>query len=991
MWRLHQEAATFTVDTEYGKNFTSWNDVCARFPSRVTPPEHLKYGDTTNAHMINPNVNPPDPMSTGDRQNSSFTGNWTDTVDYNLDEWDAVYDAETWDLEAEETRIPTEAERTALQAVPREVVDTIKSDMSLWIPREDYSYEVESLHSICYETSLLEIWGYNDTIISNLTDEKIIEDINNAFESKVYGFPTDFTRYLGGITRDIEGRIVLAKATYQSWTTVRDIEAIDQGMGVMDVGAGEEVDKAGLAWENGLIEVVSRYKTDDLMPHVNAAFSFGKIMEATIYGDVVWVVSGWMLLVVYVVVMLGGTCSRFFPAVIGIFCVAMSVLVSYSLCSAASIPFGPLNSVLPMLLVGLGVDDMFVIIAAWDATASLGRKGAIRERAKAALKQAGVAITVTSGTDIVAFAVGSTTKFPALRWFCIYAAVGITAVYILQATVFVAAVVIDQKRRDRNEEVDQENCNCVPTKRNDLGIRIMGNWAQFLLKPGTTAIILLGTGFILGVSLWKMMDLRQEFNHRWLLPQSSALRQWYDKMDDLFPQDGEQGRVFFSNITLPDELPALRELSLRLRDLPSVRRVDAWYNVLDLYMYQNPHFRDRPLTKSSYYDALGLFLHTSSGAGYRSHFLFDVEPKCNTSDFSFSSFKIEFQFVKLLDRDDQQKAMKEVRRVVSEVNLKGYHDVWSQAFSQWETDATITEELWRNLALVLGVVAVMTLLLLGDPRAVFLVLFCVFATLIVVGAIMELWNLTIDTVSCIALVLAIGLCVDYAAHVAHGFLVAQGSRATRVVIAMSEVGPAVFHGACSTFLAFILLAPSDSHACVSFFKIFTSVSVFGLYHGLVVLPILLSLIGPQAYPVRDINKKHLMEVIVLPGDPLRRHSHPSNTRNKDTINKDSSIRHSASLDSSTPNSASLDNSGQSAPLNFTPTEVPIKSVEEMNAENALQFSDNEQEHYTEYILDMNNQEINQDVQSDFDNEDDNENIVRLYVKNSPNRTLNDSD
>jgi hypothetical protein len=30
---------------------------------------------------------------------------------------------------------------------------------------------------------------------------------------------------------------------------------------------------------------------------------------------------------------------------------------------------------------------------------------------------------------------------------------------------------------------------------------------------------------------------------------------------------------------------------------------------------------------------------------------------------------------------------------------------------------------------------------------------------------MHFWNLTIDTVSCIDLVLAIGLCVDYAAHI----------------------------------------------------------------------------------------------------------------------------------------------------------------------------------------------------------------------------------
>ena len=32
-------------------------------------------------------------------------------------------------------------------------------------------------------------------------------------------------------------------------------------------------------------------------------------------------------------------------------------------------------------------------------------------------------------------------------------------------------------------------------------------------------------------------------------------------------------------------------------------------------------------------------------------------------------------------------------------------------------------------------------------------------------------GLTIDTVSCVNLIIAIGLCVDYSAHIAHGYLV----------------------------------------------------------------------------------------------------------------------------------------------------------------------------------------------------------------------------
>ncbi len=91
---------------------------------------------------------------------------------------------------------------------------------------------------------------------------------------------------------------------------------------------------------------------------------------------------------------------------------------------------------------------------------------------------------------------------------------------------------------------------------------------------------------------------------------------------------------------------------------------------------------------------------------------------------------------------------------------------------------------------------------------------------------MHFWGLTIDTVSCINLVLAIGLCVDYAAHVAHTFMTKTGTRNERAAATISSIGPAVFHGGFSTFLAFIFLANSDSHVFLTFFKVFEILIAF---------------------------------------------------------------------------------------------------------------------------------------------------------------------
>ena len=70
-------------------------------------------------------------------------------------------------------------------------------------------------------------------------------------------------------------------------------------------------------------------------------------------------------------------------------------------------------NVLPFLL-GIGVDDMFVIVNAHDNAAY---EPDPNERMARALRVAGMSITVTSFTDIIAFLIGSSTSLPALKNF----------------------------------------------------------------------------------------------------------------------------------------------------------------------------------------------------------------------------------------------------------------------------------------------------------------------------------------------------------------------------------------------------------------------------------------------------------------------------------------------------------------------------------------------------------------------------------------------
>lgn len=57
----------------------------------------------------------------------------------------------------------------------------------------------------------------------------------------------------------------------------------------------------------------------------------------------------------------------------------------------------------------VGVDDMFVILACWNELTAEQKKLPIHERIGLMLKHAGVSITITSFTDVIAFLIGAST------------------------------------------------------------------------------------------------------------------------------------------------------------------------------------------------------------------------------------------------------------------------------------------------------------------------------------------------------------------------------------------------------------------------------------------------------------------------------------------------------------------------------------------------------------------------------------------------------
>ncbi|XP_023344213.1 protein patched homolog 2 [Eurytemora carolleeae] len=90
------------------------------------------------------------------------------------------------------------------------------------------------------------------------------------------------------------------------------------------------------------------------------------------------------------------------------------MILAYGVCSAFGWFYSAAHTVIPFLLLGIGIDNIFVITQAYDTLESSGVPLSLGKRFGKTMGHAGVAVSVTTFTDVFAFLVGSNTVLPGL-------------------------------------------------------------------------------------------------------------------------------------------------------------------------------------------------------------------------------------------------------------------------------------------------------------------------------------------------------------------------------------------------------------------------------------------------------------------------------------------------------------------------------------------------------------------------------------------------
>ena len=167
-----------------------------------------------------------------------------------------------------------------------------------------------------------------------------------------------------------------------------------------------------------------------------------------------------LLVATYTILVLGtlsGIHCRLIVSLMGLLCVGLSYASGFGLMFLLGGETAGVHGLMPFLLIGIGVDDMFVICNAVDQT---DLKKPAKERIREAMQHAGPSITITSLTNALAFAFGGLNSLTALRSFCLFAAMSILMLYLIVMTVFLAVVVWDTERVGRKKGECCGACMC---------------------------------------------------------------------------------------------------------------------------------------------------------------------------------------------------------------------------------------------------------------------------------------------------------------------------------------------------------------------------------------------------------------------------------------------------------------------------------------------------------------------------------------------------
>lgn len=557
--------------------------------------------------------------------------------------------------------------------------------------------------------------------------------------------------------------------------------------------------------------------------------------------------------------------SKFGLGVVGILIVLMSIVASAGFFSALGVKVTLIIAeVIPFLVLAVGVDNIFLIVHEFERVNLSHPDEEVDERVAKALGRMGPSILLSASTETVAFVMGAFVGMPAVKNFAIYAAGAVIVNALLQVTMFVSILALNQYRVE-SLRMDCFPCVTVPrassnnlngqfsadTHEGPLQKFIRRVYAPTILnkKVKTVVVAVFVTLAAAGLSLVPEVELG--LDQRYAVPQDSYLVQYFN---DLYAYFDSGPPVYFVTRDLnatarhhqqqicgafstcdPYSLEYVLAQETKRPEVSYISGSTAsWID--DFFYWLSPRtecckehgkacFEDRdPSWNITLY---GMpegkeFIHYASEwiksktdaecpnggqAAYSNALVIDKE------HITIPASHFRTSHTPLRSQHDFIQSYAAARRISNSISERHGVDVFPYSkfyifFDQYATIIQLTSTL-----LLCAVVAVFVLasLLLGSLLTGLVVSVTVIMIVVDIIGVMALFGVSLNAISLVNLIICVGIAVEFCAHIARAFMFPSKSvmekarnkfrgRDARVWASLVNVGGSVFSGITLTKL-----------------------------------------------------------------------------------------------------------------------------------------------------------------------------------------------
>ncbi|CAB9519398.1 Pick C1-like protein 1 [Seminavis robusta] len=554
--------------------------------------------------------------------------------------------------------------------------------------------------------------------------------------------------------------------------------------------------------------------------------------------------------------------SRALLGVGAIVTVVLSLMTSYGFMFIIGVPFTSIAQAFFYVMLGIGLDDTFII------TGALDNKKKIEERIQCCMEEVGVSIVVSTLTTVVAFLLGCVASTPFIRWFCMYAAPTVAIDFVYQISFFVALVALDDQRVQDNR-YDCLVCihsKKVPTEEEEdddddaasrsCASKIMAVYCDILLIPQVKALVLAVFALMLGLGIYGATQQEQKLDFRDMMPSDSYVRTYYSTLHE-YASEYSYGvlflhaQVYFRDVDVssPEIQRQMIDYIDDLVDMPYMSKGPDYFWLKHFLLFKELALKETDVIEAMpFNDQLDLFLKTSP---------FDLLYKddivrSEDGTVTASRCRVILDHTSNYDIDTQIDTYQLQQQVALSQPVNQVKDEWAfflftPYFFGWELHLVMMEELLTSLVLGLISVMIISALFIPHPFGPLIMPTIVGAVYVELMAFLRLAGLYLNIVSAIGLLMSIGLVVDYNMHVALTYYDTKNakSRDERVRKVLTTMGASIFIAGLTTMASALPLGLSNSLSFQTFFYNFLGISMLGVAHGLILLPVVLSLCGPM--------------------------------------------------------------------------------------------------------------------------------------------------